>query len=217
MPGSQDKILLRKMASELADYFKTDNCWELKDGAKELIHDLHSAIVCKNNYCNLTGMGIISNFDTRLYQLLEVFRIENIFSPIVLSHEHQVSKPSKEIFNLALSSKEFPGKEKPKPWEALHVGDNYELDYIGAINAGWKGCLIGAQSQKSITDAANGIAFPDLRTFHHFLREKGKRKFFFYLLMNSCGILKSITNVGVEVRVKRKLKCDCCRVAIKVN
>ncbi len=124
------------------------------------------------------AIGIISNFDTRLYQLLKLFPLDNIFAPVILSHEHQISKPSQKIFNLALAEYKQKFGENIQPCEALHVGDNYELDYIGA--AGWKSCLIQPkfnileipESKRTSVPKTNEV-YKDLQSFQLFLNAQG--------------------------------------------
>ncbi|ODM94073.1 hypothetical protein Ocin01_12602, partial [Orchesella cincta] len=169
--GANDATL-RKVASSLIEHFKTDECWMLTEGAKELMNALSNV---KNNG---VAIGIISNFDPRLHQLLKTFKMDSQFNPVILSHEHQVSKPSKGIFNLALASypKTMSGMSI-KPSEALHVGDNYELDYVGAVKAGWKSCLITPNLNINEIPETRRISqlpkiFEDLRAFHNFLADQ---------------------------------------------
>lgn len=126
------------------------------------------------------GVGIISNFDPRLYQLLKLFSLDKIFAPIILSHEHQVSKPSQKIFNLALEGYQQKFGENIQPCEALHVGDNYELDYIGATTSEWKSCLIQPkfnileipESKRTLVPKTDEV-YKDLQSFQLFLNAQG--------------------------------------------
>lgn len=47
------------------------------------------------------------------------------------SHEARVAKPDRRIFDEAL----ILGNAQSN--QALHIGENYELDYLGARDAGW--------------------------------------------------------------------------------
>jgi FMN phosphatase YigB (HAD superfamily) len=37
---------------------------------------------------------------------------------------------------------------RTKPQEALHVGDTPEIDYLGAVNAGWNAVLVDRDAKK---------------------------------------------------------------------
>ena len=75
-------------------------------------------------------LGVISNFDSRLFGLLDGFGISQFFDPIVISTHAGVAKPAGEIFTQALVT------HKLKPEEALHVGDSLHADIAGAQAAG---------------------------------------------------------------------------------
>jgi putative hydrolase of the HAD superfamily len=62
--------------------------------------------------------------------------LQKYFSYLVASGTVGIEKPNKEIFLLA---SKMLGVE---PHRILHVGDDYEADYIGAKNAGFKVVLL---------------------------------------------------------------------------
>jgi putative hydrolase of the HAD superfamily len=75
-------------------------------------------------------LGLISNFDHRLYRILEGLGLREHFETITISSEAGDAKPSPEIFRSAL--RDF----KVAADEAIHVGDSPELDATGAQAAG---------------------------------------------------------------------------------
>lgn len=81
-------------------------------------------------------MGVISNFDARLFGLLEGLGIAGYFDPIVASSRTGAAKPDQAIFLHALSACGVG------PERAVHVGDTYELDVLGARAAGMAAILI---------------------------------------------------------------------------
>jgi putative hydrolase of the HAD superfamily len=81
-------------------------------------------------------LGVISNFDSRLFGLLEGLGIASLFDSVVISTQVGAAKPEREIFLQALASLHV------HPDEALHVGDSYEADIIGARNAGLTAVLV---------------------------------------------------------------------------
>jgi len=75
-------------------------------------------------------LGVISNFDQRLYPVLEGLGIRPFFNSVTLSAEVQATKPSPLIFRHALAQMDC------QPGEALHVGDDRRMDWQGAKEAG---------------------------------------------------------------------------------
>jgi len=75
-------------------------------------------------------LGIISNFDYRLYGILEGLGLRPFFDRITISSEAGFAKPSREIFAAALSAM---GLDRA---EAVHVGDSEHMDVRGAQAAG---------------------------------------------------------------------------------
>ena len=82
------------------------------------------------------GLGMISNFDHRLYRILAGLGLAEEFQSITISSEAGYAKPAAEIFETALA------KHGIAPEEALHVGDSEHLDIAGATRAGIAAVLI---------------------------------------------------------------------------
>jgi len=85
-------------------------------------------------------LGVISNFDYRIYAILEALGLSRYFASITISSEVGYAKPSPEIFRMALARHKFPADE------ALHVGDSEALDVAGARAAGVAVALIDPQT-----------------------------------------------------------------------
>ena len=80
--------------SKLFDYFKEHGQhWILKPGVKNLLAEL------KTEGCLIS---LVSNFDTRLYTVLENMEIIDNFDSIFISQEVGVEKPNIEFFKLPL-------------------------------------------------------------------------------------------------------------------
>jgi putative hydrolase of the HAD superfamily len=81
-------------------------------------------------------LGVISNFDYRLYRILDGLDLRRFFDTVTISSEAGFAKPAREIFAAALSS---VGVEASA---AVHVGDSEHMDVRGAQAAGVSPILI---------------------------------------------------------------------------
>ena len=81
-------------------------------------------------------LGVISNFDSRLFGLLDGFDLTRFFDPIVISTHAGAAKPEGTIFSQALARHGF------RPEDALHVGDSLHADIVGARAVGMTPVLI---------------------------------------------------------------------------
>jgi putative hydrolase of the HAD superfamily len=75
-------------------------------------------------------LGILSNFDTRLYRVLDVLDLTRYFKSFTLSTEVGAAKPDRAVFAAALA------QHGCEPAAAWHIGDSLEDDYQGATAAG---------------------------------------------------------------------------------
>ena len=83
-------------------------------------------------------LAIVSNWDTPLDPLTERLGIADYFDVITASHDVRVrsAKPDPHIFNYTLVAIEVSAAE------AVHVGDTYEADIVGAQNVGIRPILL---------------------------------------------------------------------------
>ena len=81
-------------------------------------------------------LGIVSNFDSRLFTVLRGLGIESCFDSVTISSLAQAAKPAPRIFEVALE------KHAVDPEEAVHIGDNLRDDVEGAQKAGLTGILL---------------------------------------------------------------------------
>jgi putative hydrolase of the HAD superfamily len=75
-------------------------------------------------------LGIVSNFDSRIYAVLPALGLSEFFSSVTISTEAGAAKPDAQIFAAALQ------KHNCLAHEAWHIGDSYKEDYEGAKAAG---------------------------------------------------------------------------------
>lgn len=78
-------------------------------------------------------LGILSNFDSRLYAVLQSLDLATFFASVTLSTEVGAAKPDPKIFAIALQ------KHNCLPHAAWHIGDSFEEDYQAAKKAGMRG------------------------------------------------------------------------------
>ena len=81
-------------------------------------------------------LGIISNFDTRFFQVIRELGINQLFDSVTISSLAGAAKPASKIFTYALDQHVL------LPDEALHVGDHRTEDFEGAQQAGLYAVLI---------------------------------------------------------------------------
>ena len=118
---------------ELYVYFTTKKPWYVYPDVLQCLQNWQQKKV---------DLGIISNFDTRIYQVLELLELKPYFSSITISSEVGFAKPHPEIFHLALE------KYNCSPEKAWHIGDSFKEDYEGANQAKIKAFLLARDKQK---------------------------------------------------------------------
>jgi putative hydrolase of the HAD superfamily len=82
-------------------------------------------------------LGVLSNFDSRIYSVMSDLGLEDYFSSTTISTEIGAAKPDSLIFEMALAKHQI----ERSPDLAWHIGDSFGEDYEGAsavgINAFW--------------------------------------------------------------------------------
>ncbi|MEL6901301.1 MAG: HAD-IA family hydrolase [Cyanobacteria bacterium J06606_4] len=111
----------------LYGYFETSAPWRVYPDTLASLNRWHGMGI---------GLGVISNFDSRLYRVLSVLGLANYFQSVTISTEVGAAKPSPEIFQAALA------KHRCAARDAWHIGDSRSEDYVGAEAAGLRAVLI---------------------------------------------------------------------------
>jgi putative hydrolase of the HAD superfamily len=122
---------------ELYDLFARAECWRLFDDTVPVLRELKAKEF---------RLGIISNWDHRLYSIVEQLGLSSYFEQVTASSAIGTAKPGKRIFEAALESM------KTCAADSLHIGDSLEDDYHGASRAGIKAVLLNRQRK-----AYNGV------------------------------------------------------------
>ncbi|KAI8068456.1 HAD-like domain-containing protein [Gongronella butleri] len=105
-------------------------------------------------------MGVISNCDERLEIIMKNLKLHAYFDFILPSCIAGFEKPDHRIFDRAL---ELVKHMAIDPSEVLHVGDDFERDYVGALQAGWNAVLL-KRIKLSYEDSHPPDATPDAIT-----------------------------------------------------
>jgi putative hydrolase of the HAD superfamily len=82
------------------------------------------------------SLGVVSNFDSRLYKVLKALNLADFFESITISTEVGAAKPDPKIFAVALE------KHDCLPENAWHIGDSKQEDYEAANAVGLRGVLL---------------------------------------------------------------------------
>ena len=118
--------------AELFEYFGKAGSWSLFPETLETLSALKKR--------GLT-LAVISNFDSRLFDILQGLGLAPSFESIVISSRAGHAKPAPEIFRRALAL------HGAKAEEALHIGDSPDKDAAGASNAGLTGVLLDRKAR----------------------------------------------------------------------
>ncbi|XP_033850734.3 haloacid dehalogenase-like hydrolase domain-containing protein 3 isoform X2 [Acipenser ruthenus] len=119
---------LQPLAERLYRGFSGSNNWEVFPDAERALEQ-----------CGLLGlrMGVVSNFDQRLEQVLESCGLRRHFDFVVTSESAGAAKPDGRIFREALRLSGLA-----EPGLAAHVGDDYWNDYRAARQQGMQSYLL---------------------------------------------------------------------------
>jgi len=81
-------------------------------------------------------LGLISNVDRDITPICQGLGLSAMLQVVVTSQEVGFNKPQPEIFQAALK------QTGVKPSEAIYVGDQHQIDVVGANAAGMRGILL---------------------------------------------------------------------------
>lgn len=129
---------------EVFEMFRTPAAWELMPGARAALEALR-----------LQGrrLGIISDMDSRLFDVLEAFGLDRTFDVVCLSFQCGFQKPDRGLFDLALE------RGSARASHAAHLGDSPRSDVQGALDAGMIAIHLDPERQ--------GGAAPGAHVIHH--------------------------------------------------
>jgi putative hydrolase of the HAD superfamily len=132
---------------ELFAFFGDPANWRLDPEARPMLTKLRDAGL---------QLGMVSNFDFRLYRLLEELNLSAFFGSVTISSEAGYAKPALEIFRAALA------KHGVEAAEAMHVGDSEQLDCAGAVGAGIDAVLLDPAAAETLRIAGRSARVSSL-------------------------------------------------------
>lgn len=99
-------------------------------------------------------LGLVSNFDSRVYSVMRALDILHYFDSVTISSEAGFAKPSPKIFEAAVQSLNM------RPSEILLVGDNLSDDVEAGERVGLQAVLVDRENRHA---GATGVRrIPDL-------------------------------------------------------
>ncbi|XP_071622735.1 haloacid dehalogenase-like hydrolase domain-containing protein 3 [Heliangelus exortis] len=130
--GVREERILTPVAEKLYRDFCSARNWEELPGARETLR-----------LCSQRGfrMGVVSNFDNRLENILTQCHLRQHFEFVLTSEAVGFAKPDRRIFERALRL----GGVSPE--QAAHIGDDYSRDYRAARAVGMHSFLLRAPGQ----------------------------------------------------------------------
>lgn len=145
MPGGQTEQgrarleeVFEPIFEDLFAEFTGTSGWRAYPEARDVVSELKSAGF---------AVGVISNYDSRLDDVLLALDLLPLFDLVINSSAAGAVKPHPEIFHAALASLHA------EPEKTLHVGDSYEADWVGAREVGMQALLLGRRGpERAVED-----------------------------------------------------------------
>jgi putative hydrolase of the HAD superfamily len=135
---------------DVYEQFRDGRGWRLFPETLEVLGELRR-LQCR--------LGVISNFDSRVYSVMESLKILSFFDSITISSETGYAKPHPEIFKAAIRAAGVPGGR------ILFVGDNLADDVQAGAAAGLHTILIDRHGRYS------GAGVPIIQNLRQVLNE----------------------------------------------
>jgi putative hydrolase of the HAD superfamily len=112
---------------QLYDEFASPKAWTLFEDVLPTLEGLRA---------RATRLAVISNWDMRLPEMLDAMALTPYFEQVLVSALEGLEKPARELFERGCQ------RMSVAPERALHVGDSFEEDVLGALGAGLHAALI---------------------------------------------------------------------------
>lgn len=116
---------------EVFEFFRSDEAWVVFDDVEPALAALSERGL---------RLGVISNFDSRLFDLLRALKLDACFDSVHISARVGAAKPDPMIFRAALDH------HSVESHQAMHVGDSWREDVEGAVAAGINAVLLDREN-----------------------------------------------------------------------
>jgi putative hydrolase of the HAD superfamily len=147
-----DSAVGEEMLARLRAAFRRPEEWQLFPDVIPMLDELRGLGV---------RLGVVSNWDSRLPEVLEALDLKDRFDVLGVSHLEGMEKPDPRLFEIVLD------RLGARPGDAVHVGDVPELDLVGCRAAGVDGVLVDRDGRL----AGNHPALSDLSSLPDIARE----------------------------------------------
>lgn len=136
---------------DVFDQFRKRELWRIYDDVLPTLIELKQRGI---------RLGVISNFDSRLHDVLHALELDRLYDSIHISTRVGAAKPDPAIFQAALAAHHI------EPHKAWHVGDSLREDVEGAADAGINAILLDrnnhhADNPQRITNLNQLLTFPE--------------------------------------------------------
>lgn len=118
---------------DLFERFRGSEFWRVYDDVEPALRELKGRGL---------KLGVISNFDSRLYDVLRACKHDHFFDSVHISTRVGAAKPDRAIFLAALNY------HRIEPGQAWHVGDSLREDVEGARAAGLRAFLVDRRGEQ---------------------------------------------------------------------
>jgi putative hydrolase of the HAD superfamily len=136
---------MKQISNFIFNEFSKKDYWSKYTNCDLFLNDL--------KHTNKYKLGIISNFDERLFQILNNLNLTKYFHFICIPSNCNGSfKPNEEIFSQAFKLSGISNHS-----QMLHIGDDYELDFLGATKLGFKSLIIDHHTKNDLLDLKDKI------------------------------------------------------------
>jgi putative hydrolase of the HAD superfamily len=112
---------------EVYDLFRDSRGWMLFPETRQVLEELRR---------HQLKLGVISNFDSRLYSVLKDLGIDSLFDAVTICSEVGFAKPQPQIFHAALRALGVASER------TLYTGDSLVDDFQAGENAGLTAYLL---------------------------------------------------------------------------
>ena len=141
------------------DRFRDSEGWMLFPETREVLEALKGRGL---------KLGVVSNFDSRLYSVMRSLEILSFFDAVTISSETGYAKPHPEIFRTALRALDAPAEQ------TLLVGDNLEDDVLASQAIGIHAVLLDRSGR--YPDLNSGSKIQNLRQIIEWISPAWQRR-----------------------------------------